>query len=299
MTDSSEKIRILAVDDEEFNLDIITDHLKRAGYDVIGAEDGEKAWETLERIKDIDIIVLDRMMPKMDGMQLLRKIKADDRFKHINIIMQTAAAANSQVLEGIEAGVFYYITKPYSKELLLSIVRSAADEVIKKRTLIGELKKSRNVMGLMEESKFRFKTIPEAQNLAYFIANCFPDPERVVFGLCEMLINAVEHGNLGITYTEKMKLLGEGKLKEEIEKRLNSEDYGYKSATLHFISNGKEYKITIKDEGKGFDWVSYLEMDPKRATDPNGRGIAMSRVLSFDKVEYVGCGNEVVCTINN
>ncbi|HLD95062.1 MAG TPA: response regulator, partial [Alphaproteobacteria bacterium] len=54
--------------------------------------------------------------------------------------------------------------------------------------------------------------------------------------------------------------------------------------------------IRIKDQGNGFDWKKYLELSPERATDPHGRGIAMAKTLSFSRLEYQGCGNEVVAT---
>ena len=55
----------------------------------------------------------------------------------------------------------------------------------------------------MELSRFRFRTLEEAKSLAYFIANCFPDPVMAVCGINELLVNAVEHGNLGVTYDNK------------------------------------------------------------------------------------------------
>ena len=64
---------------------------------------------------------------------------------------------------------------------------------------------------------------------------------------------------------------------------------------LTFETTADQPCVRIKDEGDGFDWRPYLEMDPERATSPNGRGIATSRQLSFTAVEYIGRGNEVVC----
>jgi anti-sigma regulatory factor (Ser/Thr protein kinase) len=137
----------------------------------------------------------------------------------------------------------------------------------------------------------------EARNLAYFIANCFPDPEAAVYGLNELLINAVEHGNLGITYAEKTQLTFEGQMAEEIERRLNLRENAQKWAYLSFNACEKAVKVTIKDQGKGFDWRPYLEISPDRATHPHGRGIATSKLMSFTSIQYLGCGNEVVCAV--
>ena len=71
------RLKILAVDDEEFILDMIEHHLARAGYDVVRAEDGIAALQRLEENADIELILLDRMMPNLGGIEFLQRIKAD------------------------------------------------------------------------------------------------------------------------------------------------------------------------------------------------------------------------------
>jgi CheY-like chemotaxis protein len=85
------KHKILIVDDEIFNLDIMMEYLEGAGYEVISAENGTIGLEKLEENQDIEVIVLDRMMPPMDGMGMLKKVKSDTRFRDIPVIMQTAS----------------------------------------------------------------------------------------------------------------------------------------------------------------------------------------------------------------
>jgi anti-sigma regulatory factor (Ser/Thr protein kinase) len=133
--------------------------------------------------------------------------------------------------------------------------------------------------------------------LAVFIANCCPDPEMVGTGLLELLVNAVEHGNLGITYEQKAMLINENRWQEEIEHRLADRAYGNKFGELAFECSGRAIQIRIKDAGTGFDWTDYLEISPQRVTHAHGRGIATAKALSFSSLTYVGCGNEVVCTV--
>jgi CheY-like chemotaxis protein len=291
------KAKILAVDDEAFNLDILSDYLANDGYEVISAEDGVIAMQRLEEHPDIDVIVLDRMMPNMNGMEVLEKVKSDTRFREIPVIMQTAAASSEQVLQGIKAGVYYYLTKPYEDVMLLSIVKSALLDARSRKEMKDEVSKHKRVLGMMEQSRFRFRTLEEAKNLAYFIATCFPDPHTVVYGLNELFINAIEHGNLGITYAEKTKLVMNGVWLEEIEKRLNLPENKTKHAYFSFELKKDVIKTHLKDQGTGFDWKKYLELSPDRATDPHGRGIATSKMMSFSSMEYLGCGNEVVCMV--
>jgi CheY-like chemotaxis protein len=289
--------KILAVDDEEFNLDIIRRHLLRAGFEAILAGDGFAALQKLEEHPDIGAIVLDRMMPGMDGMEFLSRIKNNAKYRDIPVIMQTAAAGSEQVLQGIQAGVYYYLTKPYDDVLLVAILEAALKDARTKKEMREEVGRQRRMLGLMEEAIFRFRTLEDAKTLAFYIANCFPDPEKVVFGLNELLINAVEHGNLGITYSEKTKLVLGGTWMEEVERRLEAPEYINKHARLSFKAGEDAIAVRIKDEGEGFDWTKYVELSPDRATDPHGRGIAATRLMSFDSMEYLGIGNEVVCKV--
>jgi CheY-like chemotaxis protein len=289
--------KILAVDDEEFNLDIIEHHLRREGYEVVPAQDGLIALQRLEEHAGADLILLDRMMPNLDGMEFLKRIKDDARFKDIPVIMQTAAAAPDQILQGIQAGVYYYLTKPYDGPMLIGVVNAALDTLRTTKKLQTKVRGYDRQLGLLEVARFRFQTLEEAASLASYIANCFPEPERAVLGLHELLLNAVEHGNLGITYAEKSMLIRAGGWEAEIQRRLGLPAYRDKFACLTFEATPEAVIVHIKDAGAGFDWKRYLDFCPERATDPHGRGIATSRAISFDALDYLGCGNEVRCMV--
>ncbi len=289
--------KILSVDDDALNRDILTEYLTDAGYEVIEADDGDTALKLLSETAGIDAIVLDRMMPRLDGMEVLKAVKGDARYRDIPVVMQSAASAREQILQGIRAGVYYYLTKPYEDQMLLAIVAAALRDAADRKGLRNEAGRQKRILGLMEQSRFRFRTPEEAKTLAFLIANCFPDPEAAVYGLNEMLLNAVEHGNLGITYAEKTRLVLEGRLFDEIECRLARAENQDKWAYLSFEAGDNELRVRIKDQGKGFDWHSYVEISPERATHPHGRGIATSRLMSFTAVDYIGCGNEVLCIV--
>jgi DNA-binding response OmpR family regulator len=288
--------KILTIDDDALNRDILNEYLTGAGYQVVEADDGDVALDILSRDSAIDAILLDRMMPRLNGMEVLKAVKAEPRLASIPVIMQSAATARDQILQGINAGVYYYLTKPYEEQMLLGIVAAALRDASDKKKLHQEVDKHKRMLGLMERACFRFRTIEDAKNLAYLIANCFPEPKTAVYGLNEMLINAVEHGNLGITYDDKTRLVLEGRLFEEIGRRLDLPENRTKYGRLFFESSNGELRVRIKDEGPGFDWRPFMDISPERATHPHGRGIATSRLMSFTSVEYAGCGNEVICT---
>ena len=106
--------RILVVDDEPLNLAIIEEYLCEEPSYVLdtAAEGGKCLVGTLAARPGYDLVILDRMMPILDGMALLRRMKGDARFSDVPVIMQTAAAAPDQVREGLAAGAYYYLTKP-------------------------------------------------------------------------------------------------------------------------------------------------------------------------------------------
>jgi CheY-like chemotaxis protein len=285
------------VDDEIFNLDILETDLLREGYEVIRAEDGQIALTKLSEIPGIDIIILDRMMPNMDGLQVTRELKGNPVYREIPVIMQTAAGQTHQVKE---AGVYYYLVKPYEVELLRSVVQNALTETLIRREALKYASSQTRMQGVMKHGSFHFRTLEEVRSLAYYIASCCPQPDMVVYGLNELMTNAVEHGNLNITYMEKLELINNSSWQKEVERRLALEENRNKRAMLTFDDDGQCITITIKDEGKGFNWLDYIDFDPIRMrSDPHGKGIAISKVTCFPDLKYNGNGSEVVCRINN
>jgi len=242
-------------------------------------------------------VLLDRTMPRMDGMQLLGKMKDDEELRMVPVILQTALAHRDQILEGIRAGAYYYLTKPYDVDMLLSVVRTAIADYQGYRDLQTRVKKELDSLRLMQNGLFAFQTVEQARDLGAMLANTCPDPAATVIGLTELLINAVEHGNLGITYEDKSKLYASGGWSDEVQRRLKLPENADKYAEVAFEREEQAIRFVIRDQGTGFDWRSYLQVDPLRAFDTHGRGIAMANRLSFSHIEYRGRGNEVIGTI--
>lgn len=290
---------ILLVEDEDILATIIEDALSSQGYQVTIAEDGLAAWQLLEAgAMHFETILLDREMPRMDGISLLRKLKSSSVYKSIPVIMETAACDTHSVQEGLDAGAYYYLTKPFQPELLLSIVHSAVDQFREYQQLQENVRNAEQPFALLDQGVFHFRTLKEGRILANFFARACPDPEETVLGLQELLVNAVEHGNLAISYAEKSRLLKNDAWQDEIELRLAHPVWGLRQVEVVFVRDAQKICFTIRDQGEGFDWQKYLDFDPERAFDAHGRGIAMARHMSFDQLEYQGNGNTVVATLN-
>ena len=295
---SSTRATILIVDDEPINLDIICAHLENDNYELVKASNGQDAWSILESDPaQFDVIILDRMMPGMDGMELLVNIKETELLEHVPVVMQTAKAENQDIVDGLKAGAYYYLTKPYDGDVLKSIVGSAVNDRLHEKSLHESLREGRQIFDLMTFGRFRIHNLRECNLVASQVAHLCPEPHRVVTGISELLINALEHGNLRIGYQEKSNLMRRGMWQIEVERRLGARENVGGFIELEFHVADHTVQIRIRDQGPGFDWTPYMDFDPNRAFDPHARGIAVARLSSFDDLEYIGDGNEVVATV--
>jgi anti-sigma regulatory factor (Ser/Thr protein kinase) len=211
--------------------------------------------------------------------------------------MQTAKTGKKSMLEGLNAGAHYYLSKPYDQQTLIAIVLSAIRDYNHVIRMQKSLKESAQTLNMMNKGTFNFKSIDEGRALAGLLAKACLSSENVVLCLTELMTNAVEHGNLGITYKEKSRLNLEGKWESEVLGRLASPTYKDKFATVQFERGRDEITFTISDQGEGFDWQQYMEMSPERAFDSHGRGIALANSMSFKQVEYHDNGKKVCVTV--
>lgn len=117
------KKRILVVDDEEDILELLKYNLNREGYQVVSASSGETCLQKVASEKP-DLIVLDLMLPGIDGLDVTKNLKSDSHTKHIPIIMLTAKGEEADIVTGLELGADDYITKPFSPRILIARVRA-------------------------------------------------------------------------------------------------------------------------------------------------------------------------------
>jgi len=167
-----DRLKILVVDDESRMRKLVRDFLVKKNYEVLEAGDGEEAMDIFFEKKDIALIILDVMMPKMDGWQVCREVRKDSK---VPVIMLTAKADEHDELLGFELGVDEYVSKPFSPKILVARV-----EAILRRTGQGESgdlleadgivvdKSAHQVSIAGKEIELSFK---EFELLTYFIEN--------------------------------------------------------------------------------------------------------------------------------
>jgi len=213
------------------------------------------------------------------------------------VSLQTAHVGREEMIEGIRAGAYYYLTKPYDGEMLQTVVRTAAADRAEMKALQLRLRKGLQVLGLLNQAELSLRTIDEASDVATVLASACPDPSAAIIGLTELLVNAVEHGNLEIGYEEKSQLRASGTWDVEVRRRLELPENISKRVAVRFERTDGGIRFTIRDDGSGFEWKQFLEIDPGRAFHTHGRGILMARHFSFSAIEYRGAGNEVVAIV--
>lgn len=167
-----ERLKILVVDDESRMRKLVRDFLVKSNYEVLEAEDGEAAVDLFFQDKDISLIVLDVMMPRMDGWQVCREIRS---YSKVPIIMLTAKGDERDELQGFQLGVDEYISKPFSPKILVARIEAilrrtnqlASDEIIN----CGGIQVDKAAHQVMIDGQPIELSYKEFELLTYFIEN--------------------------------------------------------------------------------------------------------------------------------
>lgn len=286
--------RLLVVDDDPFVSALLEQILVSAGYHVTLAADGQAALDLFRTAPAFDTVLLDRQMPGLDGLAVLRHMKATPELKDIPVVLQTTLGNAAEVAEGLKAGALYYLVKPLDARLVGQVVAAAIREFAARRAFWAELEGTRSALGLIRRGVFHYQTLAQCQDLTALLAKACPDPKRMVVGLSELMINALEHGNLGITYPEKTALLEANTWAEEVERRQRLPEHRHQWVRVGLVRAPDRVRFRIQDQGLGFAWEDFQSLNPDRMFDSHGRGILLARWETFDRVTYLGSGNCVV-----
>lgn len=166
-----DKLKVLVVDDEERMRKLISDFLKIKGYETVEASDGEEAIDVFFADKEIALIILDVMMPKMDGWEVLKTVREHSK---VPVIMLTARTEETDELKGFEYGADEYISKPFSPKILVARVEAILrrsgvnqDEVVR----IGGIEVDKSAHSVKIDGKEIELSFKEYELLLYFIEN--------------------------------------------------------------------------------------------------------------------------------
>ncbi|MFQ3579154.1 MAG: response regulator [Bacteroidales bacterium] len=285
-------MKVLLVEDDPASMAFLEILVQKEGYHIEKADNGKIALELFESFKP-DIILSDINMAQMNGLELLEKIRGQK--SDIIFILLTAYTSEEFVIKAIKHGANNYLKKPLSKDTIIGLLR-------KYKTLIEHQRNEKKLSNFVKKYNFTLQMVTEI-NLIPEIVNYLvqetgdiftPDKKLdIKLGLNELIINAVEHGNLEISYTDKSSALLNNSLETLYESRMNNLSLAQRTVEIKY-SLSKEYcEWIITDQGKGFSPSAI----PSPLTEDgimklHGRGIFISK-YHFDEMEYLGCGNQV------
>jgi len=226
----------------------------------------------------------------------LRRLKREDIAKYIPCIGLLTPSSSEDV---ISRQLFFHMLKlPLHDEILPHTVEAAQSDFKRYQALLGEVNSRTSAIGLIKSGKFRLQTLQQAEALTTMLSMACPEPAIVALGLSEILVNAIEHGNLDISYEEKSQLLEAGRWENEVTNRLTSDTYKDRFVEIHFDRHPDSIKISVTDQGDGFDWKKHVNNDPSNNNCTHGRGIAIAIAMGFSNLEYNDKGNSVCATIS-
>jgi DNA-binding response OmpR family regulator len=287
-------MKVLIVDDDPGVRDFLQKAIERQGHEVLLACDGAEGIRSFETHAP-PLVLSDIRMPGVDGLAMLREIR--ERSSECFVVMITGYGSESSAIEALRLHANDYLPKPIGMDSILHLLQRfgalAAD-----RDLDVEIRSMVERRHLtMKVDNRREMTVKVVNYLVAETGNSFSADERqgIRLGLVELIMNAVEHGNLGITYEEKSAALREGEysLDTLFRSRLEDPERAARRVTIEFEADREACRWLISDEGEGFDCHAVADpLEDVRVLQPHGRGVFLSR-FHFDELEYLGKGNVV------
>jgi len=288
-------MKILIVEDDHASRLFLESLLESNNYDFRSAENGIEGLNVFDEYNP-DIVLSDIKMPIMDGLELLEAIR--DKNSDAIVVIITAFGSENYAIQALHLGANNYLKKPVSSQELLRLLK-------KYKAIISGKYSPESLPGKLinrtfsVEFKSEYTKIPKiVDKIMIESAIDINDSEKVniELGLVELITNAIEHGNLGISYIEKQLALDDGKLSELFDERVHNKKFKNRNVKVDFFTDEGKYQWTITDDGEGFNWKSIPDpTDQEHILELNGRGIFISNFL-FDKIEYFGKGNVVIAT---
>ena len=284
--------KILIIDDENLVRSVINIALTNNGYKVYEADNGKTGIQMFIDI-DPDIVITDVNMPEMSGIEVTKNIKENK--VDADVVIMTGYGTEELIIEALRVGASNYINKPVDFKELFNIL----DSIILKRENRRLFDVLKDVVVFEKKSLVLNNDITKVWGTVnQILFNLSPSIERkkieeLKLGLYEILVNSIEHGNLGITYDEKKEALENNTYNELVTRKLKEANEQKKVVNIQTVYNGEELVVEIIDQGKGFNLKELPPLsDPDTLLAVHGRGILLAS-LYFDKLEYKEPGNVV------
>ena len=253
-------MRALVVEDDATTQVYLVHVLEEQGFEVRSAADGLAGLDLFNRFHP-DVVIADIFMPGMDGLHLLERIR--EAHAETIVVVTTAVTRPEYAEEALRLGASNFLPKPIHHVDLVMILRKYA-------TILNARGARERIEAMIVSQQFtmevgnRLDLLPRvADYLVNEASAVLPDDMLlgVRLGLVELLVNAVEHGNLGITFDEKCAALeqGEDALERLRRERLAEPTRTGKRVTIEYSMADGVCEWVVRDEGAGFDWRHFME----------------------------------------
>lgn len=281
--------RLLIIDDNKDLLEFLRDFFRKNGFDVLLAL---TATDGIEKFRSFmpDLVITDMRLPDKAGNWVVKEVKSVN--KKTPVIIITGYSDHHLIVEAMENGATELLKKPFKQKDLKYLLSKI--EILLKRLHVDlssqfvcwekrhyEIENDIHVVPIVVDYLF--------DRVDYICEN----DSFLRIGLQEILINAIEHGNLEISYAEKQKMLDSGDYNQMLMERAKLDRFNEKKVELKVFSTPQYLKIMVEDMGNGFDLSALPNLgDPENFFKESGKGILMA-VNAFDQVQYNDTGNVV------
>lgn len=290
-------MKILIVDDEPSVLEFLVESIRLQGHQAVTARDGCEGLEIF-RAEAPDLVMSDVDMPRMGGLEFLSAIRKLDL--EVIVIVFTGLGNEKIALESMQRDANDFIRKPFHHKDLIPIIEKYAG-------IVESRKKGQETPNLMMSKTFvlefdnQLKMVPLiVRQILQEVGNTISAEHQlgVRIGLTELIVNAIEHGNLGISYEEKQAAMATDMYGFDtlVSARLAKPELAGRRVIVEGWLTKEQWRWKVSDDGEGFDWTSLsTPLSPENLEQPNGRGIFIAQ-LQFDRLEFLGKGNQVQIT---
>lgn len=286
---------ILLIDDEQLVRDELGGLLEDEGYRVITGADGREGLELFSRDQP-DMVITDVRMPRGDGLSLAVAIRELSPTTPVTVI--TGHGNEQMAIYALRAGVTDFIKKPVRLEDLTA----ALARMESARQLARQEPSNLPMAAQLVEHSWTYELQNDLEAVPGFVdvvlGTCtagLPQSKLIELSLAvrELVLNAIEHGNLGLSYTEKSAALEDGSLERVLTQRTRESPYADRRTRVTARRHPHEVVIEIADGGEGFDWRRLPDpTDAQNLLELHGRGILLAR-LSVDDLAFNDRGNQV------
>ena len=247
---------ILIAEDDDISRHSLSSMLKKQGYEVVEAQDGEQAWELLQELTAPVLLVLDIMMPKMNGLELCQKLQGVKALEKTYIILLTARVSKEDVVQGLDSGANDYITKPYDYEELRARINVGQRMLEMQSDLLQEVSDREQAEDALRESEEKLVQILYGSPIATFVI----DREHKIShwnSACERLTGFSSENMRGTSehwkpfYTDKRPLLADIVIDSQLDGTMcQYSDIGYKSFLKQGAFEAEEFFPCLGENGK-------------------------------------------------